>query len=241
MVWAKLNDTYGDDCADLSDAAFRTHTEGLGWTMRRVTEGRITERDLRRFAETADPDAAVAELVKTTWWEEHPSGDGWLIVRDMGYQRTKEQIEADRAATADRQRRWRETHTKKKPPRSKQDDPAREDVERLCTHLADRIEAKGSNRPSITKKWRDEARLMLDNDGRTEAQVRRAIDWCQDHAFWHSKVLSMPKLREKYEQLRLEAEQARKQQNGKADMRGGARQELLSADEAANLRPGDIV
>lgn len=83
--------------------------------------------------------------------------------------------------------------------------PPREDVERLCAHLADRIEANGSNRPVITVKWRDAARLMLDNDKRTEDQVHTAIDWCQDDEFWRINVMSMPKLREKYEQLRLAA------------------------------------
>jgi len=243
MVWAKLDDAYGDDCAVLSDAAFRTHTEGLGWTMRRVTEGRITMRDLRRFAETADPDKAVAELVERGWWEGHPSGDGWTILHDMPYQRTREQIEADRAATAERQRRWREAHAKKKA-RSKPDDGVpREDVERVCAHLADRIEGNGSKRPSITRTWRDEARLMLDNDGRPEENVHKAIDWCQDNAFWHSKIMSMPKLREKYDQLRLQADQERKQRaggNGHGGMRGGARQEVLTPDEVANLDPGSV-
>jgi hypothetical protein len=37
----------------------------------------------------------------------------------------------------------------------------------------------------------------------------RAIDWCQDDEFWRSNVLSMPKLREKYEQLRLQASRRR--------------------------------
>lgn len=81
----------------------------------------------------------------------------------------------------------------------------RDDVERLCTRLADRVEANGSRRPAITAKWRDAARLMLDRDGRTEQQISGAIEWSQDHEFWRSNILSMPKLREKYDQLRLQA------------------------------------
>jgi hypothetical protein len=87
----------------------------------------------------------------------------------------------------------------------------RPDVDRLCEHLAGRIEANGSRRPNITRKWRDACRLMIDNDGRTEEQIRKAIDWSQDHEFWRANVLSMPKLREKYDQLRLEAT---RKQNG---------------------------
>ena len=91
---------------------------------------------------------------------------------------------------------------------------SRPDVEHVCTHLADRIEANGCKRPAIGKKWRDAARLMIDRDGRTEQQIMTAIDWCQDNEFWRSNILSMPKLREKYEQLRLQA--GRPRQNNRA-------------------------
>jgi len=50
---------------------------------------------------------------------------------------------------------------------------------------------------------------MLDRDGRTEQQVMGAINWCQTDDFWRSNILSMPKLREKYDQLRLQAERQR--------------------------------
>jgi hypothetical protein len=85
-------------------------------------------------------------------------------------------------------------------------DTDRPDVDRLCTHLADRIVANGSPEPSITKRWRDAARLMLDKEGRTEEQIHSAIDWCQNDGFWKANILSMPKLREKYDQLRLAAQ-----------------------------------
>lgn len=50
---------------------------------------------------------------------------------------------------------------------------------------------------------------MLDKDGRTPEQIRAAIDWCQDHEFWRGVILSMPKLRAKYDQLRLQAQRGR--------------------------------
>lgn len=85
-------------------------------------------------------------------------------------------------------------------------EPIRDDVERLCEHLASRIEANGAKRPTITKGWRDAARLMLDRDERSETEIHGAIDWCQADEFWRANVLSMPKLREKYDQLRLQAQ-----------------------------------
>ena len=81
--------------------------------------------------------------------------------------------------------------------------PPREDVEALCALLADLIEANGSKRPTITKRWRDAARLMLDSDGRALAEAERVIRWSQADGFWKTNILSMPKLREKYDQLRL--------------------------------------
>lgn len=90
-------------------------------------------------------------------------------------------------------------------PRDPDPAPDRDDIERICQHLADRIEANGSRRPTVTKAWRTAARLMLDKDGRSEQQVHGAIDWCQDSEFWRANILSLPKLRDKYETLRLQA------------------------------------
>ena len=92
----------------------------------------------------------------------------------------------------------------KKPRHAK---PVREDAIRLCEHLAERIVANGSKRPNITLRWVDEARRLMDIDGRTEEQIHKAIDWCQDDSFWKANVMSMPTLREKYDTLRLRAQE----------------------------------
>lgn len=123
--------------------------------------------------------------------------------------------------------------------------PSRDDVERLCEHLASRIEANGSKRPVIGKKWRDAARRMLDIDGRTEDQVRAAIDWCQQNEFWHRNILSMPKLREQYDRLRLDwkAEQRKKAQpsprGNPDDEYAAAMQRIKARKENANGTRGD--
>lgn len=81
----------------------------------------------------------------------------------------------------------------------------RPDVDRLCEHLARKIAERGSKRPKIGKRWRDAARLMIDNDGYTEEQIHAAIDWSQQHHFWHRNIMSMEKLRQQYDRLRLDA------------------------------------
>jgi hypothetical protein len=88
---------------------------------------------------------------------------------------------------------------------SQPETPPRADVERVCRALADAVEANGSKRPTITKAWRDSARLLLDKDGRTVEQVLGAIDWCQADEFWRANVRAMPKLRAQYDQMRLQA------------------------------------
>ena len=86
------------------------------------------------------------------------------------------------------------------------DEPYREDVEKVCQHLHDRIVANGSKPPTIGKTWRRAARLLIDKDHRTVEQIIAAIDWCQDDEFWRANILSMPTLREKYDKLRLAAQ-----------------------------------
>lgn len=80
----------------------------------------------------------------------------------------------------------------------------RDDVDRVCAHLSQRLTERAV-RHTVTKGWRDAARLMLDTDGRTEQQVHNMIEWCNPHEFWRSVIHSMPKLREKYDQMREQA------------------------------------
>lgn len=82
--------------------------------------------------------------------------------------------------------------------------PPRQDVEDLCAHLRDRVLANGG-KANISEKWRTEARLLIDRDNVDIEVAHRLIDWCQDDSFWHSNILSMPKFREKYQQLLLKA------------------------------------
>lgn len=114
-------------------------------------------------------------------------------------------------------------------------DESRDDVERLCQHLADRVEANGSKRPTIGKEWRDAARLMLDRDGRTEQQIHAAIDWCQDDGFWRANVRSMPTLRKQYDQLRLKAQWQREQRQPRTNGTDDNIRALLNGHQTPQL------
>lgn len=81
----------------------------------------------------------------------------------------------------------------------------RPDVIELCTLLADLIEGNGSKRPTIGQTWLDAARLMIDKDKRDVTKAANLIRWSQESTFWQSTILSMPKFREQYDKLRLQA------------------------------------
>lgn len=84
----------------------------------------------------------------------------------------------------------------------------RPEIDTLLDLLDQRIRENGAKVPNRTRKNRDATRLLLDKDGHTVEQVTAAIEWCQADEFWRSNILSMSKLREKYDQLRLAASRA---------------------------------
>lgn len=89
------------------------------------------------------------------------------------------------------------------------DAPIRADLEDLLDLLDEEIIRNGGKAPSRSKKNIDAARLLIDRDGKTVEQVKAAIVWCQADEFWRSNILSMSKLREKYDTLRLQASRTR--------------------------------
>ncbi|WP_375476992.1 hypothetical protein [uncultured Jatrophihabitans sp.] len=112
MTWLKLSDDFADDLArgHVSDRAFRTHVEGLLWTMRRETDGLIDAQDVRRFAEATDPDAAIVELVSLGHWQALADGS-WQIVHHMNHQPDAATIEKRRNANAERQKLYRKNNS----------------------------------------------------------------------------------------------------------------------------------
>lgn len=113
------------------------------------------------------------------------------------------------------------------------DDQPRDDVERICERMADRIQANGAKRPTITKAWRDAARLLIDRDEHTEAQVLWLIDWATSDGFWKSNILSLPKLREKFDQLRLASQRPARSVDRQAELLRSEMVKAQAADAAA--------
>ncbi|WP_334153017.1 hypothetical protein [Microbacterium sp.] len=85
-------------------------------------------------------------------------------------------------------------------------DAIRPDVKYLLDLLDDEIVANGGKPSGSTKRNQDAMRLLLYRDGKTVEQVEACIRWCQADEFWRSNILSASKLREKYQQLQLQAQ-----------------------------------
>lgn len=84
--------------------------------------------------------------------------------------------------------------------------PERPDVEELCSLLADLLVSNGMRkRPEVTATWRSSARLLLDADKAPLDEAVRVMRWALHDGFWRTNIQSLPKFREKYEQLRLKA------------------------------------
>lgn len=81
----------------------------------------------------------------------------------------------------------------------------------LAEHLKIRIQ---ENNSMITisdkqiKQWANIVRLMIKSDKRKSEDIRQVINWCQQDTFWMGNILSMGKLREKWDMLtaRMSAE-----------------------------------
>ena len=109
-----------------------------------------------------------------------------------------------------------EEQEQKKPPPSPPpvETPIRDDVSALCTKLRDMMIANGCRPPTITNKWRDEARRLLDLDKVPFEHAIRGIEWSQRHPFWSSNIQSMSTFRKQFDRMRLQADKEKGRSNG---------------------------
>jgi DNA-binding transcriptional ArsR family regulator len=108
----------------------------------------------------------------------------------------------------------------------------------LCQVLVEAMRANDVKVPeSISAKWLDAARLLVDRDGRDPHEARELIQWAAADEFWRGNILSLPKFREKYDQLRLQRARAAGTTSQRPTPMDHAAQvhEQLVAREAARL------
>jgi hypothetical protein len=87
----------------LSDAAYRAHSEAMGWCMANLTEGRIPARIAPMVLHCRNPKVAIKELVSAALWT--VDGEDYLL--DWEGQYTAEDVMKQRA-------KWREDKERRK-------------------------------------------------------------------------------------------------------------------------------
>lgn len=76
----------------------------------------------------------------------------------------------------------------------------------LCEEFGDLLRSDGVKiHNPASAEWIAAARLMLERDGRHPDEIRSVMRWSRGDEFWRANVLSMPKLRKQFDQLRLKA------------------------------------
>lgn len=85
----------------------------------------------------------------------------------------------------------------------------RSDVAEILDHLDWCIDRNGLKKPSRNKSNTDAARLLIDLDGHSLAEIHDVITWATADEFWRSNIRSARKLRDKYDTLRLRMQSRR--------------------------------
>jgi len=108
----------------------------------------------------------------------------------------------------------------------------RPDVEGIIQGFSELLTANDvKHRPS--KSWHTAARLLIDKDGYTPDQIMFVARFATTDEFWKSNILSVPKLRDKFESLKIKAQaQARPKPSTGAQARLQAGFDLLQQTRA---------
>lgn len=264
VTWFFVDDKFGESRKVRSiPRSQRMAAVGL-WTMAgQWSAGQLTDGNVPTYmVEELGGNRRLAEaLVACGLWE--PVTDGYVFHDWTDWQKTRSQVETERSKARERMAKLRgsspdvranrdrtsgevrdplpyptQPQVLTEPETTTSSEDVRPEVTELCALLADRIESNGSKRPTITKAWLTDCRLMLDRDNRTPNDVRGAINWSQTHHFWKTNILSMGKLRQQFDRLRMQAEQERQpgrsaRQNDTDDFfdRAMARAQQADADD----------
>lgn len=115
-------------------------------------------------------------------------------------------------------------------------EPERPDVEHVITSFSGLLKANDVKHNKPGKAWKDAARLLIDKDGYTVDQILYVARYATADEFWKSNILSLPKLREKFEALKIKAQTQNRPQPQRMDHSARARAkeaEMLARFEAS--------
>lgn len=111
MTWARLDDNFPDHpkVDALTDRGFRLHVAGICYCARHLTDGLIPRAMVKRLSgyhNKAVADVLTDHTGRGAVWSETADGD-YLIHDYLTYNPSKQQMDAEREAHAERTRRWR--------------------------------------------------------------------------------------------------------------------------------------
>jgi hypothetical protein len=89
--------------------------------------------------------------------------------------------------------------------------------------------------PGQVAKWGHEADLMIRVDNRTQEGIRLVMEWSQRDSFWRANILSMAKLREKFDQLWMQMQRGGR--NGSQDVKQRRCERFAVIDRALGGSP----
>ena len=231
------------------------------WSAKELTDGFVPDYVIEELASTP---AIAGHLVKCGLWE--MAEEGWQFKGWEKYQPTREQIMEARDREAERKRKYRESQRRpsgtgsgqtaghqqeseppdptrpdptrpsnEEPNGSSKSEPERPDVQGVIEAFSELLKANDvKHKPG--KAWKDAARLLIDKDGYTPEQILYVARYATADEFWKSNILSLPKLREKFEALKIKA-QSRNQ--GPQHLDHSARARAKEADMLARLQQAE--
>lgn len=106
MSWVRLDDVLFDDPVfeEIGAEACMLHFSALAFSARNLSDGLIDRRSLRKLYPVSEVMDTVKALEDSGLWQR--TDDGWLINTWAQHLRTREAVEADRAANRQRQANW---------------------------------------------------------------------------------------------------------------------------------------
>lgn len=237
------------------NAALGLWVRAGAWCGANLTDGALPKHMIGTFGAQARD---AKKLVSVGLWVETDAGYQFHEWSKM--QPSKAEVEAEREANRQRQKEWRDRNKKRNavtdpvtdgvsnkgsndaptrpdPTRPSKEEPngsspkieERPDIDRVIGGFSDMLKANDvKHKPGQT--WRNSARLLIDRDGYTPDQILYVARYATGDEFWKSNILSLPKLREKFEALKIKAQAHNNPQSQRPD-----RSAMLRAKEADML------
>ena len=176
-----------------------------------VDEGRAYVHNYLEHNRTSDGVKGRSEAAKiganARWGKRRGSGKSNA---DRMQNASESQSESDANAMPREKERERE----KEEAKASSPEIPRPDIDGIIQGFSELLKANDvKHKPGAS--WRTAARLLIDKDGYTPEQVMYVARFATQDEFWKSNILSVPKLREKFEALKIKAQAAHALKNPK--------------------------